>query len=198
MGELIGYKKLKDTVDYKKFEFKIDHKYPQEWLTYLKRDCEILAKFLVKFFTEKPKACSLKKQTIGSIAYSYIKGTIKEMIPNFTVKDYYKWEYWYHGGLCFPSDKYGGKWAVAKQRIKMIDACSMYPSQMIKPLPYGKASKLKPKGTSCCFMKIHIKHAVIKAKYSDIGVIWKPFDTNEKHQRIKLMTYTDVLYQYLQ
>ena len=50
LGETIGIKKLKDTVDYTKFKIVKTHNYPQKWLTYLKRDCEILAKYLNYFF----------------------------------------------------------------------------------------------------------------------------------------------------
>lgn len=198
LGESIGYKKLKDDIDYKKFKIYKDHKYPKKWLDYLKRDCEILARYLNQFFEKEQNSHSLYKQTIGSIAYSYIKDTINKLTPNFTIKDYNYFQQWYSGGLSFPSLIYWSKWVYKPNRIKMIDACSMYPSQMIKPLPYGKALKTKPKsGTYCCFYEIKIIKAIIKKKYDDIAILKKPFEY-VKNKKVYHFTKFNTLYQYIQ
>lgn len=198
LGESIGYKKLKDTVDYRKFKIYKNHRYPKTWTKYLKRDCEILARYLKQFFAKEKNSHSLFKQTIGSISYSYIKETINKLTPNFTVKDYLYFQNWYSGGLCFPSLDHWAKWVYKPNRIKMIDACSMYPSQMIKALPYGKPLDKKPKDSPyCCFYKIKIIRARIKDKYSDIAILKKPFEyVNNK--KIYHFTKFNTLYQYIQ
>ena len=198
LGEEIGFKKLKELVDYKQFEIRTDHKYPADWLTYLKRDVEILAKYLKNFFELQPKACSMKRQTIGSIAYSYIKKVIQELTPNFTIEDYNKFQWWFHGGLCFPSLDYWAKWVWKKNKIRMIDKCSMYPSMMCKALPYGEPLTQAPIDSDyCCYYEIDIKSAVIKKEYSDIACIWKPF-TYKNGTKVIIPQEHEVVYQYLQ
>lgn len=197
LGDELNFKKLSNTVDYSKFEIRKNHKYPKKWITYLKRDCEILAKYLNFFFQTEQKSNSIKRQTIGSIAYSYIRKIVNEMTPNFTINDYLFWQHWYHGGLCFPSFKYWAKWVCKPTKIKMIDKCSMYPSMMVKDLPYGNALTKCPKEKHSCFLHIKIIKATIKKEYDDIAIIWKPFEYQEQK---KVLFFTDVnwVYQYLQ
>ena len=181
LGEIIGYPKLKDTVKYEEFAIKKSHDYPQEWLTYLKRDCEILAHYLNHFFEMETKAQTIKKTTIGSIAYSYVQEIVNQYNNSFTVKDYLLFQNWYHGGICYPC--YPSKWFYHPHRIKLIDACSMYPSQMIKPLPFFNKD-LDYVG-SCHFYEIKIKEAIIKDKYKTIPILWKPFIYDKQFSKLK-------------
>lgn len=208
LGESIGYKKLKELVDYSKFEINKDHKYPENWLFYLQRDCEILARYLNQFFANEDKSHTLKRQTIGSVSYAYIKQTIDEFIPykkehgvykyGFTIADYMKFEPYYAGGLTFPSFKYWGKWVYKPNRIKMIDACSMYPSQMVKPLPYGQPLSEPPQDSPyCTYYKIRIKKATIKEKYNDIAILRKPFEMQDG-KKVFHFTNIKTIYQYIQ
>ncbi len=201
LGEIIGYKKLKDLVNYQEFKLDPKHNYPKKWLDYLKRDCEILANVLENFFKKEPM--NLKKMTIGSISYKHIDSLVKNNVQTLTIKDFYFFNQWYRGGLCFPSLKYQAKWVYAPGRIKMIDACSMYPSQMIKALPIGGwESTPNPKWKKyCSYYEIKIIKANIKNKYKDIACIPKPYKWDFDKKKIKIVFNGEIKktpYEYVQ
>lgn len=200
-NDLLEIKKLED-IPYDKFKLDLSHKYPKLWIDYLKRDVDILGEIMKIFFSVR--TFSMRQLTIGSIAYKNIKDLILEKIPDFTIKDYNFYFNWYHGGLTFPSLKYWGKWVYKKDKIKLIDANSMYPSVMCDYLPFGTPSNkpLKEWEHYVAFHKIKIIKAEIKKEYNDIAVIWKPFENiiDEYLVSKKLFHITSILphYQYIQ
>ena len=202
LGELIGYKKLNDDIDYKQFKINKQHNYPQKWLDYLKRDCEILAKILEHFFINEE--LKLKSLTIGSISYSHIKSIIADKTKGFNIKDFIYFNQWYRGGLCFPSMNYFAKWAYKPNKIKMVDACSMYPSQMIKPLPSSlPQNKINKEWKQyCTYYEIEISYANIKPEFKDIAILPKPYKYFGLNKKICLLDengdIVDYPYEYLQ
>lgn len=201
LGETVGYKKLKEIVNYKDFKLDPKHNYPSDWLTYLKRDCEILAKVLQEFFKKEPLA--IRSLTIGAISYKHIKPLVTTNVRQLNIEEFYFWNMWYRGGLCFPSITKQATWVLAPKQIKMIDATSMYPSQMIKNLPCGEASKeIDPRWKSyCCFYEIKIKHATIKKKYEDIAVIPRNYIWDNRKKKIKVIFNGEIKkspYEYIQ
>lgn len=174
LGETIGIPKLTETVDYKDFKLDPKHNYPAEWLTYLKRDCDILAQVLNSYFKHEPAARNLKRFTIGAVSYSYIKKEIDKIAGWVTVTDFNFWVKWFRGGLCFPSFKHWGRWVYKPNLIKMVDAVSMYPSRMVEPVPVGKPLKDKPKDTPyTAFYVVEITKAT--PKQGDLSNLYKPY-----------------------
>lgn len=203
LGETVGYKKLQETVDYSKFQIDKNHNYPKEWLIYLKRDCKILAQILKDFYEHEPNAQSITTMTIGSISFKHIKSQVNYAVPKQTIADFYDWVKWYHGGLTFPSLKWQGKWMFAPHKIKFIDATSMYPSMMIKPLPCGEPTKHIDKSweSHTTYYEIKIIKARIKPQYNDIAIIPKPYIWKDRKKQIKILFDGEIVktpYEYVQ
>lgn len=203
LGEAIGFKKLKEIVDYKEFKINKEHNYPKEWLIYLKRDCEILKEILKEFY--KHEKFSLKKFTLGSLAFNHVKKPVNTNTPNFLIKDYLFFQKWFRGGLCFCNLNLQAKWVYSpNENIKMIDACSMYPSQMIKYLPFGiwEEKPLKEWNNNyCAFYEVLIKKAKIKDLYKDIAVIPKNYSWIDNKKYIRTMFNGELIispYEYIQ
>jgi hypothetical protein len=69
----------------------------------------------------------------------------------------------------------------AKSNIKMIDAVSMYPSQMVKELPYKSINQQKSVNFTH-YLEINIKEATIKDKYKDYPILKKPIFYTDENQ----------------
>lgn len=173
LGKKFGLIKTKDTIDYKQFRIMPHDQYPKEWIEYLKRDVLITEKVLFDFLERE----GLNRLTIGSCAYAKIKRSVEELNNLFTIKDFHYFNRYYRGGWCFPNSKLQGQWIRKKNKIRMIDAVSMYPSQMVKYLPYGDPLIRKPKGNSIEFYEIDIYAFKIKKKFEGFNcfpapIIW--------------------------
>lgn len=180
----------------------LQHNYSNDVLNNLKTNTETLYQLIKNHYQNEKFRVS--KFTLGSLAYLKIKKIIQEKIPDFTIKDFNIFTKWVNGGLNFPSLKFWGKWVYKKNKIKMIDANSMYPSIMSGFLPFGKPEKkpLQKWKNYTCFYEIKIIKASIKDKFNDIGVIWKPFEIFvDKNLQIKKLNHlTSILpnYHFLQ
>ena len=59
----------------------------------------------------------------------------------------------------------------------------MYPSQMIKDLPYFNKDIISDK--KCYFYEVYIYKAVLKNKYKTIPILWKPYIYDQHYSKMK-------------
>lgn len=197
MGDLLGYPKLSELVNYSEFCLNMSYEKLELVKTYCHRDTEILAIYLNNFFAHEKQSNAVKRQTIGSISYSYLKALVKEKNPVFTLTDFYFWEKWYRGGRCDCNREVWGKWIIAPKSIYVDDGTSFYPSQMIKRLPFGKPLDQPPEmGTYCTFYEIKIIHAKVKKKFKDFPMLYRPY-VYQGEKRMATFFSPSSIYQYL-
>lgn len=202
LGNLAQEINLKEIdVDYTKFTYLEDHNYDKTWLDSLERKCLIIAKWMKSFHKYEIKSTNLNNETIGCIAYDYVRQKMKEKIPDFKISDYVRWQPWMIGAISFPSLKEWGKWVYKPNCIDAIDMNSGYASVMAGLLPFGK-SKLKPDKkwkTYCCYYKIKVIDAIIKKKYNTTAFMWRAFeyDKNGK-KKFYLEKNIDINYNHVQ
>ena len=108
------------------------HILTQEEIDYIRNDVEIVARALKEMFNS-----GLDKMTIASDAMNYFKNNFdnfKKYFPNLSPEIDADIRMSYRGGFTYASDKYTEQ-DVGKGCV--LDVNSLYPSCMMKPIPYG-------------------------------------------------------------
>jgi hypothetical protein len=135
--------------------------------------------------------------TIGAFAYSKIKKLVEDSNSHLTKNEYNYYKNFYRGGLCLVKRQIQGDYVFKPKKIKMVDACSMYPSQMIKFLPVGKpilnpeVDKMKKYAK---FHEVKIYKADIREEYAGIAILHVPLKTTDGIHFKKPKMYKNIEY----
>lgn len=178
--------------------------YPNEFLEYAKRDVEIVRQSFILF---KENLTSIvdskwflsnvnleKYYTIGSIAYQLQKQYVKnysinkpEVIDGFKV-DYQTHQLaskFYFGGLTQFNPNIQNE-IIDCQNGAAFDVNSMYPSNMIKTLPYGPLNDFNdcvPDGVYLEYWELEIESAISKNGIFLCLANWKKINDDEIHSK---------------
>lgn len=136
LGKLVGLDKLNETHDYDEIKnYTSLDDVTEEELMYIENDVEILRRILIYLYD-----LGLTSITMSASAFSnwkktrYMTWKTKLSQPSDPITEQIVINS-YKGGICMVNPKYQG---LLLRGVKSYDYNSMYPSQMLRPMPYGQ------------------------------------------------------------
>ena len=156
-GEVFGIPKLE--LDYDT-AYSPTNTYDQKVIDYFKRDITILNRALYGFYDYYQ---NMKPISISGQMYRRFENQIEKWNLQLSIKDFYKFQRYYYGGLVTYKTQFQNKWLHHPNQIRVYDINSSYPSVQHNEIPCTQPLTEPPKNTKyCTFYKIWIDEAHIK------------------------------------